>query len=101
MSGLGERDRKSRMVPLCRAFTISLLGFLFRIAEGRAFSWRSIVAICVMSSSCEQRRMQTVAANGPTIVGLLSVNWFDLCGFLTLRKAFISIPPTGLVDSSH
>jgi hypothetical protein len=42
-----------------------------------------------------------VAANGPTIVGLLSVNWFDLGGFLTLRKAFISIPPTGLVDSSH
>ena len=42
-----------------------------------------------------------MAANGPTIVGLLSVNWFDLCGFLTLRKAFISIPPTGLVDSSH
>jgi len=100
VSGLGERDRKSRMVPLRRAFTISLLGFLFRIVEGRAFSWRSIVAICVMSSSCEQR-MQTVAANGPTIVSLLFVNWFDLGGFLTVRRAFVSIPPTSLVDSSH
>ena len=101
MSGLGERDRKSRMVPLRRAFTISLLGFLSRIVEGRAFSWRSIVAICVMSSSCEQRRMQTVAANGPTIVSLLFVNWFGLGGFLTVRRAFVSIPPTSLVDSSH